>query len=114
MRDLGNIFGAVAERRQFNRHTPQSVKEVQSKPVFRDHGFQVLVRRGNEPNIAPQRLVPSNPFKRPILQQPQHFGLGTRGHVADFVQEHRAAVGLFELADPAAVGSGEGSFLVAE
>ena len=42
--------------------------------------------------------------------------LACRGqrHVADLVEEERAAVALLELADAAAVGAGEGALLVAE
>jgi hypothetical protein len=35
-------------------------------------------------------------------------------HLADLVEEERAAVGLLEAADAAAVGAGEGALLVAE
>ena len=53
-------------------------------------------------------------FESLFLQQPQELGLGQGRHVADFVQEQCAAGTLFELADPLAVGAGEGAFLVAE
>ena len=60
------------------------------------------------------RLVPADALERLVLQQPQHLGLHGQRHVADFVEEKRAAVALLELADAAAVGPGEGPFLVAE
>ena len=40
--------------------------------------------------------------------------LAGQGHVADLVEEQRPAVALVELADMAAVGTGEGPLLVAE
>ncbi len=59
-------------------------------------------------------LAAAEPLETLLLQQPQDLGLGAGGHVADFVQEERAAVALLELADPPAVGPGERPLLVAE
>ena len=47
-------------------------------------------------------LVAADPFELLVLQDAQDLGLGQRRHVADFVQEQRAARGLLELADRAA------------
>ena len=49
-----------------------------------------------------------------LLQHAQHLGLRLRAHVADFVEEDRAAVGLLELADLLLGGAGERPLLVAE
>ena len=49
-----------------------------------------------------------------ILQHAENLGLHQRRHVADLVEEQRAAVALLELADPLAVGAGERAFFVAE
>ena len=68
----------------------------------------------DQPDVGPDRLVAADPLERLLLQQPQDLGLGRRRHVADLVEEQRAAVALLELADPPAVGAGEGALLVAE
>ena len=49
-----------------------------------------------------------------LLQHAQDLGLRARAHVADFVEEQRAAVGLLEPADPLLVGARERALLVAE
>ena len=49
-----------------------------------------------------------------LLQDPENLGLDRGAHVADFVQEQAAAVGLLEAADSLAIGAGEGALLVAE
>ena len=58
--------------------------------------------------------VAADPLEALFLDQAQDLRLGQRGHFADFVEEDRAAVALLELADPLAVGPGEGALLVAE
>ncbi len=49
-----------------------------------------------------------------LLQHAQDLGLRVLAHVADFVEEQAAAVGLLEAADALLVGAGEGALLVAE
>ena len=49
-----------------------------------------------------------------LLQHAQDLGLRVRAHVADFVEEERAAVRLLEAADALLVGAGERALLVAE
>ena len=48
------------------------------------------------------------------MQHAQHLGLRLRAHVPDFVEENRAAIRLFELADLFLSRAGEGPFFVAE
>ena len=54
---------------------------------------------------APERL---------LLEEAQQLGLQRQRHLADLVEEHRAAVGLLEQADLALARVGEGAALVAE
>ena len=49
-----------------------------------------------------------------LLQHAQNLGLNRGAHVADFVEEQAAAVGLLEAADALAIGAGEGALLVSE
>ncbi len=49
-----------------------------------------------------------------LLQDAQDLGLRARAHVADFVEEQRASVGLLESPDPLLVRAREGTLLVAE
>ena len=49
-----------------------------------------------------------------LLQHAQDLGLRARAHVADLVEEQRAAVGLLEAADALAIGARERALLVAE
>ena len=79
-----------------------------------DQRLQVAVRGRDQPHVGPDRLVAADPLERLLLQQPQDLGLERQRHVADLVEEERAAVALLELADPPPLGAGEGTLLVAE
>ena len=60
------------------------------------------------------RLLAAHPLEGLLLQDAQHLGLGLEAHVADLVEEERAAVGQLELAAPPRDRAGEGAALVAE
>ena len=48
------------------------------------------------------------------FEHPEQLDLDRRGHVADFVHEKGAAVGVLEPADAVSIGAGERSLHVAE
>src|SRR3546814_4941444 len=51
---------------------------------------------------------------RQILQHAEQLDLHVEAHVADFVEEERAALARLEMADPARGGPGERAFFMAE
>ena len=65
-------------------------------------------------HVDAERLLAAHPLEGLLLQRAQHLGLGLEAHVADLVEEQRAAVGGLELAAAARHGAGEGAALVAE
>ena len=102
------------KRGNVDRQHADAVEKVLAKAARGDQRFQVLVRGGDDADTGGDRRVAADPLELSLLQEPQELGLRGRGHVAHFVQKERAAVGLFELADAAAVGAGEGPAFVAE
>ena len=79
-----------------------------------DHRRQVAIGGGDEPHVDLDRARAAEPLELVLLQHAQDLGLRARAHVADFVEEQRAAVGLLEAADALAIGAGERALLVAE
>ena len=79
-----------------------------------DFLLEVLVRGGDHADVHLDRPRRSEPLDFAFLQHAQHLGLRLRAHVADFVEEDRAAVGLLELADLLLGRAGERALLVAE
>ena len=63
---------------------------------------------------ALERFIAADAGELAILQHAQDLPLQRQRHVADFVEEERAAVALLEAADALAGRAGEGAFLVAE
>ncbi len=58
--------------------------------------------------------VPADAVDLALLERAQQLRLQPRMHLADLVEQQRAAVRLLELADAAGDGAGEGALLVAE
>ncbi len=77
-------------------------------------GLQVLVGGGDDPDIHLDRGVAADPIELAVGQHPKQPGLGLGGHVADFVQEKRAAMGLLETTLALGLGAGKGAFFVPE
>ena len=76
--------------------------------------LEVLVGRGDHADVHLDRARRPQPLDLALLQHAQHLGLRLRAHVADLVEEDRAAIGLLELADLLLGRAGERALLVAE
>src|SRR5690349_8167246 len=57
----------------------------------------MFVRRGNDANINAESFVRTNAFETLFLKDAQDLRLRAQAHVADFVEEKRAAVSLLEF-----------------
>ena len=79
-----------------------------------DQLAQVAVRGGDDADIRLDRLAPAHRGELAFLQHAQQAGLRLGRHVADLVQEQRAAGGLLEAPDAAVERAGEGAALMAE
>ena len=97
-----------------NRHDVQAVEQILAERVLVDLLFEVLVGRGDDADVDLDHLVAAQPLELLLLQHAQHLGLRLEAHVADFVEEDRALVGLLELADLPIGGAGERALLVTE
>ncbi len=109
-----DVLAPLAQRRDVNADDVQPVEKVLAE-LPRGHGlFERLVRGGDNAHVGRDRLVAADPLEGAGLQNPQDFGLGGRGHVADFIQEKRPAMALLEFADALERRAGECAALVAE
>src|SRR5262249_61018428 len=75
---------------------------------------EISVLPDDPARVDADRPLAADPLELALLQQPQQLGLHRRRHVADLVEEQRAAVGLLELAEMSCRGAGERAFFVAE
>ena len=109
-----DVLVALAQRRNSQRRDVEPVVQVGAEPALIRGYPQVLLGRGDDPDIQGDRLVAAEPFDHPLLQQAQQLDLHIQAHALDLVEEQRAAVGEFELADAPLLRAGEGARLVAE
>ena len=72
------------------------------------------MRRGDDAHVAVARDVAADALVHALLQDAQQLHLHRQAHVADLVEEQRAALGDFETALAGGDGAGEGALLVAE
>ena len=72
------------------------------------------MRGGDDAHVGLDRLVAADAVELAVGQHAQQPRLQVRRHVADLVEEQRAAVGLLEAAAPLRLRAGEGAALVAE
>ena len=111
---IGHVLRAFAQRRQAQRHDVEAEEQVFAKQALLDRDAQVLVGGGDDADIALDRRAAADGRVLALLQYAQQAGLRLHRHVADFVEEQRAALGLLEAAGRALVGAGEGALLVTE
>src|SRR5206468_9403198 len=88
--------------------------EILTKRAFPDERLEVSVRRHDHARIDDDRTLAADAFELAFLQQPEELRLHGGGHVADLVEEERAAVRLLELPEMAGRCARERAFLVAE
>src|SRR6266542_2535184 len=113
-REERNVLAPIAERREPHRHDVQPVEQVLAEAPGAHLGGEVLVRRGDDPDVHLDRLRPAEPLHDAVLQHAQELHLDRRRHLPHLVEEQRAAMGAFEAALLAPGGAGERALLVPE
>ena len=97
-----------------NAEDIQPVIEIGAEQAVGHHPFQVAVGGGDDPHVGLDGRVAADALEAAFLEHAEHLALHQGRHVADFVEEERAAARLLELAHALAVGPGEGALFMAE
>ena len=113
-RQSRHVFLALTQRRQAQADHVQAVEQVLAEHAVLDAGFQVLVRRGNHAHIRLHGRMAAHTVEMPVGQHTQQSRLQIERHVADFIEEQRAALGLLEATTALRLRAGERTALVAE
>ena len=92
----------------------QPVEQVLSETALFNTLFEVLVRGGNDTHIDLDGRVTADAVKLAVRKYAQQAGLHLRRHIADFVQEKRAPVGLLETSHPLGLRTRECATLMTE
>ncbi len=109
-----NVFATLAQRRYFDADHVQAVQQILAEHVLFHAFFQRLVRGCDHAHIDAHGHLAADAIELAFGQYAQQAGLQLRRHVADFIEEQRAAVGLFEAAATQCIGAGERTFFVTE
>jgi len=113
-RQQGDVLGAFPQRRHGQGQHIEAIVQVLAKALGAEAGLQVLVGRGDDPDIDGLRVAGADRADLAALQAAQQFGLDGGADVADLIEMDGAAVGGGEQAPVVAVGPGEGASDVAE
>ena len=92
-----NVLAPLAQRRHVNGHHVEAVVQILAEASRRDLRLDVLVRRREHAHVDLHRLRAADARHHAVLQHAQHLRLRGEAHVADLVEEERAAIGLLEL-----------------
>src|SRR3546814_5421369 len=92
--EVGNVVGALAQRRQPDRHDVEAIEQILAEGALTDELAQVAVRRGDDPHVRLDRRAAADGGVLALLQHTQQPRLGLERHVADLVEKQRAALGL--------------------
>ena len=90
------------------------MKKVLAETTLLDPHFQVLVGRRDHADVGLDRVVAADPIEMPVAQHAQQSRLEVERHVADFVEEERAALGLLEAAAAHGLRAGKCAALMAK
>ena len=114
-RQRGNVLAPLAQRRHRQVNDVEAIEQVLAKRALGDHVAQVAVGRRDDADVdAADDAVGADLLQFAGFQKPEQQALHAQGHLADFVEEHRAPVGELELAELVAVGAGEAALDVTE
>ena len=100
--------------RSKDREHVQPVEQVLAKRAGRHQLLERPMRGRDQAHVDADAVRAAEPLDFPFLQRPQELDLGRHVHVADLVQEQRAALGQLEATLLERVGARERPLLVAE
>ena len=109
-----NIAVALTQRRQRQGEDVQPVIQVLAEPALRYCLTETHVCGRDHPDIDIDRLASANAHDLALLQKAQEMCLQIHRHVADFVEEESATIGVFDLPFGPGESTCESALLIAE
>src|SRR5207302_11007621 len=109
-----DILAALAQRRQPQGEHVDAVEQVGAELAGPDQRFKVAVRGRQHANIHRNAAVAAHALDLAFLEHAQELRLHRERHIADFVEEERAAVRLLELPQVPRESAGERALFVAK
>ena len=113
-RQHGHVFLALTQGRQAQADDIEAVKQVLAESAVLDALLQVLVGGRNYAHVGFHRTMTAYAVKVAVAQHAQQAGLQIERHVANFIEEQGAAVGLFKTPPAHRLRASESAALVPE
>jgi outer membrane PBP1 activator LpoA protein len=111
---LRNVFAPLTQRRHFDANHVEAMEQIFAEQALSHSLFEILMRRCDDAHVDAHRNLSADAIELAFRQHAQQPRLQLRRHVADLVEEQRAAVRLLEAAATLAIRAGERALLVAE
>ena len=102
-----NIFAALAQRWQHDRHRIQAIEQIVAKAPGFDFFVNLAVAGRDHSHVNAAGLVGTDAANLALLQHAQQLYLKRGRGFRNLVQEYRAAIGFFPETAPIAICSGE-------
>ena len=109
-----NIFASIAQRRNVNLGAFETKVQILTKRAFRREFLEIAIRRAHQPHIDALGFIRAKTHDVARLQYAQQLRLHRQRHVADFIKEDRAAIGILKHTFTIFVGSSERAAHVAK
>ncbi len=104
----------LAQRRHLDGEHVQAVVQILAEAPAGDRVLEIAVGGGDDAHVAGHGHVVADALEHALLQDPQQLHLHGDAHVADLVEEQRAALGDLEAPLARGDGTGERALLVTE
>ena len=114
IRQQRGVARARPQGRKGDHVEGEPVQEICPEVASLNHGGQVAIGCGDDPDIGAEHFLTAQTLVFAILDHAQQLFLHTGGRSGDLVQEEGAAVREFESPGPAVCRTGEGAALMAE
>ncbi len=109
-----NVFQTLRDGRDADLDGTEAIEEILAETAGEDFGAKVAVGGSDQTDIDLFDFGRADALNFTVLDDAQQLGLHGQGSLADFVQEHRAAIGVLEQAGASIRGAGEGAANMAE
>jgi hypothetical protein len=93
-----NVLAPIAQRRQRDLEHTQPVVQVLAELTALHRAVEIAVGRRDQPDIHLDQARAAEAHELTLLEHAQQLGLDGQCHLADFVEEQHAPVGLFDAA----------------
>src|SRR5579862_2165499 len=113
--DQLRAIGALSHRRHVHGDAVETIVKILAETPLRDHVEWMTLGGADDAHVDAQHLVAAERHHLAVLDHVEQPRLEREGHVADLIEEERAAVGLQDSASAAFTGgTGKGAGLVTE